>query len=100
MILKRANAWIEKWIAFVTPTCLLLGVLFPEIAGRGVAYVPVVFAFMTFTGALKSSFKDIGKAAAASADPGSSACGHAVCRMERRRDVLCRKSGADHRNGS
>ena len=59
MILKRANAWIEKWIAFVTPTCLL-GVLFPEIAGRGVAYVPVVFAFMTFTGALKSSFKDIG----------------------------------------
>ena len=60
MILKRANAWIEKWIAFVTPTCLLLGVLFPEIAGRGVAYVPVVFAFMTFTGALKSSFKDIG----------------------------------------
>ena len=35
MILKRANAWIEKWIAFVTPTCLLLGVLFPEIAGRG-----------------------------------------------------------------
>ena len=58
MILKRANAWIEKWIAFVTPTCLLLGVLFPEIAGRGVAYVPVVFAFMTFTGALKSSFKD------------------------------------------
>ena len=26
--------------------------------------------------------------------------GHAVCRMERRRDVLCRKSGADHRNGS
>ena len=60
MILKRANAWIEKWIAFVTPTCLLLGVLFPEIAGRGVAYVTVVFAFMTFTGALKSSFKDIG----------------------------------------
>lgn len=44
MLLKRANAWIEKWIAFVTPTCLVLGVLFPEIAGRGVAYVPVVFA--------------------------------------------------------
>ena len=56
MILKRANAWTENWIAFVTPTRLLLGVLFPEIAGRGVAYVPVVFAFMTFTGALKSSF--------------------------------------------
>ena len=60
MILKRANAWIEKWIAFVTPTCLVLGVLFPEIAVRGAAYVPVVFAFMTFTGALKSSFQDIG----------------------------------------
>ena len=40
MILKRANAWIEKWIAFVTPTCLLLGVLFPEIAGRGVVSHP------------------------------------------------------------
>ncbi len=96
MILKRANAWIEKWIAFCDANLSSSGRSFPgDFPAGGVAYVPVVFAFMTFTGALKSS-----KFSAASADPGSSACGHAVCRMERRRDVLCRKSGADHRNGS
>ena len=56
----KANSFIEKWMAVVTPTCLLLGVLFPEIASHGVPYVPYVFAFMTFAGAIKSTFKDIG----------------------------------------
>lgn len=59
-MLNRWNAAIEKRMAFVTPACLILGVLFPEIAGRGVPFVPVMFAVMTFIGALKSSFRDIG----------------------------------------
>ncbi len=60
-MLDRMNTFIEKHMAFVTPLCLLFGVLFPEIAGRGVPFVPVMFAVMTFIGALKSSFQDIGK---------------------------------------
>lgn len=59
-MLGKINSWIERWMALVTPVCLLLGVLFPEIAGRGVPYVPYVFAFMTFAGAIKSTFKDVG----------------------------------------
>lgn len=46
-------------MALVTPICLLLGVWFPDIAKHGLPYVPFVFAFMTFNGALKSSFKDV-----------------------------------------
>lgn len=60
-MLGRMNTFIEKHMAFVTPLCLLFGVLFPGIAGRGVPFVPVMFAVMTFIGALKSSFQDIGK---------------------------------------
>ena len=45
--------------AFVTPACLLTGVLFPDIAKHGVPYVTYAFAFMTFIGALKSRFRDV-----------------------------------------
>ena len=58
-MLKKFNSFIEKWMALVTPTCLLLGVCFPDIAKCGLPYVPAVFAFMTFAGALKSRFKDV-----------------------------------------
>ena len=43
----------------VPPCCLALGVLVPSVAGLGVPYVPLVLAFMTFIGGLKSSFRDI-----------------------------------------
>ena len=43
----------------MTPTCLLFGVCFPDIAKHGLPFVTVVFAFMTFTGALKSRFRDV-----------------------------------------
>lgn len=46
-------------MALVTPTCLVLGVCFPDIAKHGVPFVPMVFAFMTFASALKSTFKDV-----------------------------------------
>ena len=57
--LYRFNSFIEKWMALVTPACLAFGVLFPQIAKHGVPFVPYVFAFMTFTGALKSRFRDV-----------------------------------------
>lgn len=56
---NRFNQFIEKWMFLVTPCCLAIGVLFPSQAGLGVPYVPIVFAFMTFIGGLKSSFRDI-----------------------------------------
>ena len=31
-MLRKFNSFIEKWMALVTPTCLLLGVCFPDIA--------------------------------------------------------------------
>ena len=31
-MLEKFNSFIEKWMAFVTPACLLTGVLFPDIA--------------------------------------------------------------------
>ena len=60
-MLNRWNAAIEKRMAFVTPACLVFGVLFPEIAGKGLPLVPVMFAVMTFIGALKSGFRDVGR---------------------------------------
>lgn len=58
-MLSRFNRFVEKWMFLVTPCCLVVGVLFPSVAGLGVPYVPLVFAFMTFIGGLKSSFRDI-----------------------------------------
>lgn len=58
-MLQRCNRFLEKWMFLVTPCCLAAGVLFPSVAGLGVPYVPLVFAFMTFIGGLKSSFRDI-----------------------------------------
>ena len=59
-MLEKFNSFMEKWMAFVTPACLLTGVLFPDIAKHGVPYVTYAFAFMTFIGALKSRFRDVG----------------------------------------
>ena len=60
-MLSKFNQFIEKWMALVTPACLLFGVLFPDVAKHGLPYVSLVFAFMTFTGALKSDFHDMAR---------------------------------------
>ena len=60
-MLSKFNQFIEKWMALVTPACLLFGVLFPDVAKHGMPYVSLVFAFMTFTGALKSDFHDMAR---------------------------------------
>lgn len=58
-MLNRFNQYIQKKMAFITPICLILGVCFSDIAKHGLPLVPWVFAFMTFAGALKSSFRDV-----------------------------------------
>lgn len=58
-MLEKGNQFIEKWMAFVTPLCMLVGISFPDVAAHGLPYVTLVFAFITFTGALKSEFNDV-----------------------------------------
>ena len=58
-MLSRFNCFIEKWMFLVTPCCLAFGVLLPSVAELGLPYVSLVFAFMTFIGGLKSSFRDV-----------------------------------------
>lgn len=43
----------------VTPASLLVGVLFPDQLHRILFLVPYIFAFMTFSGSLKSDFRDV-----------------------------------------
>lgn len=53
------NRFIEKYMFLVTPICLVIGVSFPEQAGKLVFLVPYIFAFMTFCGSLNSRFRDV-----------------------------------------
>lgn len=57
--MNRFNEFVEKWIFLVTPVCVVIGVVFSDFTSKGNAFVPCVFAVMTFIGALKSSFRDI-----------------------------------------
>lgn len=43
----------------VTPACLLIGVLFSDQFSRMLFLVPYIFAFMTFSGSLKSNFVEV-----------------------------------------
>lgn len=58
-MLNKFNQFIEKWIFLVTPVCVVIGVAFSDITIQGNAFVPAVFAIMTFIGALKSTFRDV-----------------------------------------
>lgn len=57
--LYKFNRLIEKWMFLVTPACLLIGVLLPNQLSKILFLVPLIFAFMTFSGSLKSSFSDV-----------------------------------------
>lgn len=56
--MDKLNRFFEKWMPLVTPVSLLIGVLFPEQLSHALFLVPYVFAFMTFSGSLKSQFRD------------------------------------------
>ena len=58
-MLRLLNSFIEKRMAIVTPLCVLAGVVFPGITGKWLPLVPLIFAFMTFIGGLKSSVPEL-----------------------------------------
>lgn len=57
-MLTLFNAFIQKWIALLTPLSLIIGVLLGEMGTHFLFLIPWFFAFMTFTGALGMDFKD------------------------------------------
>jgi predicted Na+-dependent transporter len=59
--LYRFNQFIEKWMPFVTPICLTIGILSASYLSKLAFMVPWAFAFMTFTGSLGSGFRDMKK---------------------------------------
>jgi bile acid:Na+ symporter, BASS family len=60
-VMDQFNRFIEKWMPLVTPVCLLIGVFFPDQLGHLLFLVPYIFAFMTFSGSLKSEFSDVAR---------------------------------------
>ena len=53
------NRQIGRWMPVIAPLCLCAGVVFSEELGGLIFLVPFVFAFMTFCGALNSSFRQL-----------------------------------------
>lgn len=49
----------KKWMPVVIILCLIIGIAFSEPLGRLQFLVPFLFAFMTFTGALNSNFRQL-----------------------------------------
>ena len=57
---KRLGGFIGSHMAFVSPACVVLGVLFPQIGVLKPIVVPL-FAFMTFQSALSNTFSNLGR---------------------------------------
>ena len=57
---KRLGGFIGSHMAFISPTCVVLGVLFPQIAILKPLVVPL-FAFMTFQSALSNTFSNLAR---------------------------------------
>lgn len=57
--LIATNKVLEKWMPAIAPASLLLGVLLSQWLKPYTGIVPWVFAFMTFSGSLGSSFSDL-----------------------------------------
>ena len=56
---KGIGKFLSSHMAFVSPACVLLSVIFPEVFGQLKPFVPVFFAFMTFRGALDNDFHNL-----------------------------------------
>lgn len=57
--LNAFNRFTGKWMPLVVVGCLTIGVVFSGTLGHLTFLVPFIFAFMTFTGALKSNFRQV-----------------------------------------
>jgi predicted Na+-dependent transporter len=53
------NRLTGKWMPLVVILCLFTGVVFSDTLGHLIFLVPYVFAFMTFSGAIRSSFRQM-----------------------------------------
>ncbi|TLS38439.1 bile acid:sodium symporter family protein [Pseudalkalibacillus caeni] len=56
-MLYKINKSLQKFMPFMTPMSVVLGILFSEWLNSYVFLVPWIFAFMTFSGSLGSNFK-------------------------------------------
>lgn len=57
---KRLGGFIGSHMAFISPACVVLGVLFPQIGVLHPLVTPL-FAFMTFQSALSNTFGNLGR---------------------------------------
>ncbi|MFB5267447.1 bile acid:sodium symporter family protein [Paenibacillus enshidis] len=55
----RINTVMEKWTPLIAPSSLVLGILLAHWLSPYTGLVPWIFAFMTFSGSLGSSFDDL-----------------------------------------
>lgn len=58
---KRLGTFIGTHMAFVSPVCVALGVLFPAQLSQLKPLVTALFAFMTFQGALSNTFGNLAR---------------------------------------
>lgn len=60
-MLQTLNKRLEKMMPFITPTSVVIGVLFSPFLKDYTALVPWIFAFITFSGSLSSNFTSLKK---------------------------------------
>lgn len=56
---KRFGAAVGSHMPFIVPLCVVCGVCLPQVIGPVRAFVPVMFAFMTFQGALNNTLHQL-----------------------------------------
>ena len=56
---KRFGAVVGSHMPFIVPLCVICGVGLPQVFGPVRAFVPVMFAFMTFQGALNNTLHQL-----------------------------------------
>lgn len=56
---KRFGAAVGSHMPFIVPLCVTAGVLLPQVFGPVRTFVPVIFAFMTFQGALNNTLHQL-----------------------------------------
>ncbi|MFQ3544907.1 bile acid:sodium symporter family protein [Halobacillus rhizosphaerae] len=60
-MLQSINVYLQKFMPFITPVSVVLGVTFSGLLHTYIYLVPWIFAFMTFSGSLNSNFTDLRK---------------------------------------
>ncbi|UBH15842.1 bile acid:sodium symporter family protein [Macrococcus armenti] len=58
-MLDKMNGVIQKYIAFLTISSLVLGIIFDDFGKQFLLFVPYLFAFMTFASSIRMKFSDL-----------------------------------------